>query len=77
MQTKRNVTPAGTEKKRVNPRLILKRSLVSDRLGAQGFDETAKDRSAELPLGANVFKPQAEQELGASEPGKNVPFEQN
>jgi len=47
MQHNRNITPGAPEKKRINSRLILKRSLVSDRLGAQGFEEQNPPRETE------------------------------
>jgi hypothetical protein len=47
MKNHRNITPTDSGTKCGNPRLILKRSLVSDRLGAQGFEEQAPDRNAE------------------------------
>lgn len=47
MQHNRNITPGAPAKRRINPRLILKRSLVSDRLGAQGFEEQTQQRETE------------------------------
>jgi hypothetical protein len=65
MKNTRNITPVVSEpaKKRFTP--IPRGSLVSDRLGAQGFTTPTEDRNAELPLGSTLDVTRAEQELGA------------
>jgi hypothetical protein len=75
MQNNRNIAPANSTAKRRNVRPPPKSSLVSDRLGAQGF--SSAPRSADLPPGTKQAEPKAEQELGAPPSGKDAWFEQN
>ena len=75
MQNNRNTTSTSTTAKRRKGRPPLMSSLVSDRLGAQGFPSAT--RSAELPISTKATKPPAEQAPGAPTPGKDAWFEQN
>ena len=65
MKNTRNISPVGAEPKPRNIRPRAAGSLVSDRLGAQGFTEPDAERSTEITLGAKRIEPRAEQELGA------------
>ena len=65
MKNNRNLSPVPSETKRRNSRPRVTGSLVSDRLGAQGFDEPSAEASAGRPLGVNRVEPRAEQDLGA------------